>query len=540
MTDDSADVSEQAERAELRTLFEDAAAGLNPGEREVIELQLRQGLEAGEVATVLGVSRNHAHALLSRARDQLETCLAVLLVGRAGRDECGDLGSLLTGWDGRLTVLLRKRVHRHIEHCATCTAQARLRAAPGHAARPVARRGHGGGRRWSRSASRSARRRASGRTRSRSPPGTVRSRRRTARPCSAGPGPSAGRGFPKPVHAGQAGLARRRRRGQAGCGPRSRRAGGGGRGGRGRGRRRGGRVRADRQRRALHAVRAAQAARSAPPGRRRRPPPRPGPTRPLARPATAPPATGKPAPEHADGPRSSTAPARAPCRRSRPPGNGDAGTAPARADPAPRRSATTQPRRHAVTHRRAAARRGAPATRRRPAEPERRRRRPRTIPPQPPPPPPRPAPGTLSVLPDGGTLIVVPGLTGSLVSLHASGGAVTWSVSVANDPDDVVTVSPAAGTLTPADPAATLTVRSASSSVRARHQHAVSRGHDLAGRRDLRRLDRLDPSVPHAPAAASRLTAGLRQAAARRCTGQHRRAPAVAPPTVPSRRITIR
>ncbi len=123
VTDDSADVSEHAHRAALRALFEDAAAGLNPGEREVIELQLRQGLEAGEVATVLGVSRNHAHALLSRARNQLEACLGVLLVGRAGRAECGDLGAMLAGWDGRLTVLLRKRVHRHIEHCPTCSAR---------------------------------------------------------------------------------------------------------------------------------------------------------------------------------------------------------------------------------------------------------------------------------------------------------------------------------------------------------------------------------------------------------------------------------
>jgi RNA polymerase sigma factor (sigma-70 family) len=120
VTDDSGDVSADAERADLRALLEDATAGLNPGEREVIELQLRQGLETAEVATVLGVSRNNAHALLSRAREQLETCLAVLLVGRAGRGECDELATLLAGWDGRLTTLLRKRVHRHIEHCATC------------------------------------------------------------------------------------------------------------------------------------------------------------------------------------------------------------------------------------------------------------------------------------------------------------------------------------------------------------------------------------------------------------------------------------
>ncbi len=123
VTDDSGDVAAGAERADLRALLEDAAVGLNPGEREVIELQLRQGLETAEVATVLGVSRNRAHALLSRARDQLETCLAVLLVGRAGRGECDELDALLAGWDGRLTILLRKRVHRHIERCPTCDAR---------------------------------------------------------------------------------------------------------------------------------------------------------------------------------------------------------------------------------------------------------------------------------------------------------------------------------------------------------------------------------------------------------------------------------
>jgi predicted DNA-binding protein (UPF0251 family) len=127
---DSLDVSEHAERAELRTLFEGAAAGLNPGEREVIELQLRLGLEARELAAVLGVSRNRAHTLLSRAREQLEACLGALLVGRAGCADCGELGEMLTGWDGRLTVLLGERVHRHIEYCATCTARRALELRP--------------------------------------------------------------------------------------------------------------------------------------------------------------------------------------------------------------------------------------------------------------------------------------------------------------------------------------------------------------------------------------------------------------------------
>ena len=71
VTDEAADVAADVEREDLRALVRDALGGVGPAEREVLELQLRQGLSGGEVASVLGISRNHAHALLSRARDQL-------------------------------------------------------------------------------------------------------------------------------------------------------------------------------------------------------------------------------------------------------------------------------------------------------------------------------------------------------------------------------------------------------------------------------------------------------------------------------------
>ena len=118
--DDSADVSEGAERAEVRALIRAAVGGLNAGERDVIN-QLWHGLEVREVAAVLGVSRNHAYSLFSRALDQLETSVAVLLVGRAGRKDCAALDQLLIGWDGRLTAPLRKRVGRHIDRCPICS-----------------------------------------------------------------------------------------------------------------------------------------------------------------------------------------------------------------------------------------------------------------------------------------------------------------------------------------------------------------------------------------------------------------------------------
>jgi RNA polymerase sigma factor (sigma-70 family) len=130
VTDESANVPLDAERAELRTLVSSALDGVGPAEREALELQLRQGLDGGEVAAVLGVTRNHAHALLSRARDQLHTALGVLLVARSGRQDCPGLQTLLLDWDGRLTVLMRKRVNRHVERCDICSARRRRELAP--------------------------------------------------------------------------------------------------------------------------------------------------------------------------------------------------------------------------------------------------------------------------------------------------------------------------------------------------------------------------------------------------------------------------
>jgi RNA polymerase sigma factor (sigma-70 family) len=121
LTDETADVAAGAEKAELRALVREALPGVAPVEQEVLDLQLRHDLAGNEVASVLGVSRNHAHALMSRARVQLETALGVLMVARTGRQDCPELDAMLDGWDGQLTVLLRKRLHRHMDRCAACS-----------------------------------------------------------------------------------------------------------------------------------------------------------------------------------------------------------------------------------------------------------------------------------------------------------------------------------------------------------------------------------------------------------------------------------
>nr|MDQ2813168.1 sigma-70 family RNA polymerase sigma factor [Actinomycetota bacterium] len=120
LADLAAEIGDNAERAELRRLVRAALSGLVPGEREVLELSLRHGFRGTDLAAVLGVSRNQAHALARGARDQLEKALGALLVARTGRRACRALGELLAGWDGRLTVTARKRISRHIDQCETC------------------------------------------------------------------------------------------------------------------------------------------------------------------------------------------------------------------------------------------------------------------------------------------------------------------------------------------------------------------------------------------------------------------------------------
>ena len=117
----SAEPGDSPERAELRRLVRAALDGLNPGEREVIELGLRHDLHGADLAAVLGVPRSQAHALSSRARGQLEKALGALLVARTGRRACPELDMLLDDWDGRLTAPTRKRVSRHIDQCDVCT-----------------------------------------------------------------------------------------------------------------------------------------------------------------------------------------------------------------------------------------------------------------------------------------------------------------------------------------------------------------------------------------------------------------------------------
>jgi RNA polymerase sigma factor (sigma-70 family) len=130
VTDTTATEPRGPDQAALKELVTSAVAGLNPGDREVIELSLRHDLAGADLADALGVPLNQAHALASRARGQLERSLGALLVARTGRNSCAELDAILAGWDGTLTTLLRKRISRHVENCETCSERKRRELSP--------------------------------------------------------------------------------------------------------------------------------------------------------------------------------------------------------------------------------------------------------------------------------------------------------------------------------------------------------------------------------------------------------------------------
>jgi len=112
-----------AARNELAALVAQAEGGLSDRDREVLNLAYRHGLTGAELAQALDVSNESAKKMVQRLRDTVEKSLGALLVVRqtnAGHNHCPDMAAIVAGWDGQFTILLRKRVSRHIEHCPDC------------------------------------------------------------------------------------------------------------------------------------------------------------------------------------------------------------------------------------------------------------------------------------------------------------------------------------------------------------------------------------------------------------------------------------
>lgn len=112
-----------AARNELAELVAQAEGGLSDRDREVLNLAYRHGLTGSELAQALDVSNESAKKMVQRLRDTVEKSLGALLVVRqvdSGHNDCQEMAAIVAGWDGEFTILLRKRVSRHIESCPNC------------------------------------------------------------------------------------------------------------------------------------------------------------------------------------------------------------------------------------------------------------------------------------------------------------------------------------------------------------------------------------------------------------------------------------
>lgn len=121
-----------AARLELAELVDDAVGGLSDRDRAVFELAFRHGLDGPDLAEALGVSTSNANTIVHRLRRTIERSLGALLVARRVRNNggCAELQAILDGWDGQFTVLMRKRIARHIESCPGCDDERRRLVSP--------------------------------------------------------------------------------------------------------------------------------------------------------------------------------------------------------------------------------------------------------------------------------------------------------------------------------------------------------------------------------------------------------------------------
>ncbi|QXJ21328.1 sigma-70 family RNA polymerase sigma factor [Actinomadura graeca] len=117
------DEAERVRRLEARQLVHSALSGMRGRERETLDLMLRHGLDATEIAGVLGMDVREATALAEEAGARLDDALAAAFLARTGRGECAELAVLAADGELPLPPPVTQRIVQHIGGCAVCHAR---------------------------------------------------------------------------------------------------------------------------------------------------------------------------------------------------------------------------------------------------------------------------------------------------------------------------------------------------------------------------------------------------------------------------------
>ena len=109
----------------------DAAAALGERDMSILDLHLRHGLGAGELAEELGTTANNAHQMLFTLRKRLGTNVRALVLWRAGRPACENLRRTLANagihtFDKQAV----KAIDRHAQVCDQCSQEREDRLNP--------------------------------------------------------------------------------------------------------------------------------------------------------------------------------------------------------------------------------------------------------------------------------------------------------------------------------------------------------------------------------------------------------------------------
>jgi RNA polymerase sigma factor (sigma-70 family) len=116
-----AGAEERARQRETRRLVHSALAGLRGRERESMDLLLRHGLDAQEIAGVLGMEPQQAAALVGEARRRLDDALAAVVIAQTGRQECPGVTAVDPAGELPLPQPTLRKLIQHIHECAVCT-----------------------------------------------------------------------------------------------------------------------------------------------------------------------------------------------------------------------------------------------------------------------------------------------------------------------------------------------------------------------------------------------------------------------------------
>ncbi|MER7926590.1 sigma-70 family RNA polymerase sigma factor [Streptomyces sp. NPDC096057] len=121
------DAADFAELTVLRLQLEgqrrevaEAVRWLDDEDRQLLSLwwlEVAGELTRRELASALGISRQHAAVRVQRMKERLETARAIV---RALDTACPDLRAATARWDGRRDSVWRKRLARHLRGCASC------------------------------------------------------------------------------------------------------------------------------------------------------------------------------------------------------------------------------------------------------------------------------------------------------------------------------------------------------------------------------------------------------------------------------------